>query len=422
MTIGEWQDTTQDYIVEDAYNFTKPVILAEDRKNNIKDTGIKHVNVSLGSLPTNNPTAPPPLSSTDPIISPPKPPNDPNNATIELSVSGTGVNTKGNGSIIDISDPYNPVTICQGSNIVCYRQYPKGKTLHLTSKPGDGSTFAKWSVPYTDNYGPITYSACSSPPYSSDCIFTIPNDSNYSRIRTGALFVGIPGKTNIIINTSGSGSGTVFDDCCGPNTPLCSGPGKSCSIAYSNGLTLGLSAAPDSGSVFTGWDCRISKVDGYSAGVYGDRCDIPLNGGSYQVTANFSKPNNTVPTNPNPQAPENGGNNQYSCPKGRVCDSKTYSSCISTTINTAVYGWLKVINTCPMKLNVCWQEADGSGTTGCWDMESGNGYTTPNTPNYYSQHGGIVAVACLPGYNPIDPTTGNFWKYPYSKYFCMKIY
>ncbi|OHB93309.1 MAG: hypothetical protein A2Z57_00585 [Planctomycetes bacterium RIFCSPHIGHO2_12_39_6] len=77
----------------------------------------------------------------------------------------------------------------------------------------------------------------------------------------------------LTVTTSGTGSGNVTSSSAGINC------GSDCSKAYESGTSVTLTAAADSGSVFTGWGDGCSGTD---------TCTITINADT-SVTANFNK-------------------------------------------------------------------------------------------------------------------------------------
>jgi phospholipase C len=155
----------------------------------------------------------------------------------QLSVSATGAGTVTS----------NPAGINCGST--CTATFNSGTTVTLMATPGTGNSFAGWS------------GACSGA--STTCSLVLNSASSVA-----AVF-GKPAQ--LTVSETGSGSGIVTSNPAGINC------GQTCTAAFATGTTVTLTAAPNSGFVFSRWSGACSGTG---------TCTVALNGNT-SVTATF---------------------------------------------------------------------------------------------------------------------------------------
>ena len=136
--------------------------------------------------------------------------------TLTVAKSGTGTGT------VDSSP--NGIT-CGGT---CSATYTSGTTVSLSATPTTGATFTGWSGACTGTGG---------------CAVVL--DANKSATATFALSA--PTTYALSVSKSGTGTGTVTSNTGGINC------GSTCSGSYTTGTSVTLTAAPATGSTFTGW-------------------------------------------------------------------------------------------------------------------------------------------------------------------------
>src|SRR3989338_5202130 len=159
--------------------------------------------------------------------------------TLTVTTSGTG-----SGNVTSSSAGIN----C-GSD--CSKAYESGTSVTLTAAADSGSVFTGW------------VGGCSG---TGDCTITIDANKSVTANFNKATYT-------FTVTTSGTGSGNVTSSSAGINC------GSDCSKAYESGTSVTLTAAADSGSVFTGWGDGCSGTD---------TCTITINADT-SVTANFNK-------------------------------------------------------------------------------------------------------------------------------------
>ena len=136
--------------------------------------------------------------------------------TFALTVSKTGA---GGGTVTS-----NPAGISCGAS--CSASFNSGTTVTLTAAPAAGSTFTGWSG-----------SGCTG---MGSCTVTMTASRAVTASFGGQSFA-------LTVNKSGPGTGTVS------SAPAGISCGATCSASFSSGTTVTLTAAPNTGSTFTGW-------------------------------------------------------------------------------------------------------------------------------------------------------------------------
>lgn len=152
--------------------------------------------------------------------------NDTNDPVINIPLDGTGavflyLTKQGSGSGTVTSSPQG--IFCGDT---CVSDYSIDTEVTLTAIPDAGSAFSGWSGDECSGTGP--------------CTLTMDSDKNV--IATFAL------NGTITIAKEGSGSGTVTSSPEGINC------GSDCQETYDAGTLINLSAVPDPGSFFVGWE------------------------------------------------------------------------------------------------------------------------------------------------------------------------
>ncbi|MFZ5875092.1 MAG: InlB B-repeat-containing protein [Nitrospirota bacterium] len=146
----------------------------------------------------------------------------------------------------------NPAGITCGAT--CAAPYSSGTNVTLTATPNLGSVFAGWSS------STVT------------CTGTGPCSVSMTQAHTvTATFNSAPIYT-LTVSKAGTGVGTVTSDIGGVNC------GATCSVQYTSGTNVALSAVPQAGSVFAGWS-------GACGGTL--LCNVTMTG-DLSVTATFN--------------------------------------------------------------------------------------------------------------------------------------
>lgn len=136
--------------------------------------------------------------------------------TRQLTVSKAGL---GVGTVTSSPSGINCGTTCSAF-------FSSGSTVRLTAAPAAGSTFGGWA------------GACTG--FSTTCDVVLNNAASAT-----ATFNRI--NYTLTVTKAGTGSGTVTSNPSGINC------GATCSASYPSGTAVTLSAAPASGSIFSGW-------------------------------------------------------------------------------------------------------------------------------------------------------------------------
>lgn len=188
--------------------------------------------------------------------------------TISKSGTGTGVVTSNTGGI-------NCGAVCTGT-------YSVATVVSLTATAAAGSTFTGWSGDTDCSDGSVTMDV------SKSCT------ANFQLVPSSyTLSVSLINS----ITSAGTGTGAVTSNPAGINC------GVDCSEIYSAGTSVTLSAAPASGSSFTGWS-------GACAGT--GSCTVSMNANS-SVSATFAAQSYTLTVN------ETGRGKVSSAPSGIDC-------------------------------------------------------------------------------------------------------
>jgi len=140
----------------------------------------------------------------------------------ELTVATTGTG----GGTVTSDDGFID---CGGTATECAHVYSNGEEVTLTATPGPNSAFAGWSG-----------GGCSG---TGTCVVDMSESRNVT-----ADFALVPRQ--LTVSTAGNGSGQVTSSPAGID---CGDGGTDCSADFSHGTEVTLSAAPGTGSDFTGW-------------------------------------------------------------------------------------------------------------------------------------------------------------------------
>ncbi len=139
--------------------------------------------------------------------------------TVSPAGTGSGTVTSGDGNISCPS--------------VCSFSYTSGTSVTLTASPDSGSTFDGW-----------TGGGCSGT--ATTCTVTMDQARNVTA--TFSNTSPTPTMRTLSVLKQGGGTGTVT------SSPAGISCGATCSTTFTDGTSVTLSATPDSGSTFAGWD------------------------------------------------------------------------------------------------------------------------------------------------------------------------
>lgn len=145
-------------------------------------------------------------------------------ATLAVTVAGNG-----SGSVADDSGNLTCTLL------TCQASYAVGSTVTLTATPDEGSTFTGWSG---------SGSTCEA--LNPVCSLTLTDSVNATPVT--ATFEPAVGQSQFTISKLGSGFGLVTSSPAGINC------GATCTAPFPASGSVTLTAAPDAGSVFSGWN------------------------------------------------------------------------------------------------------------------------------------------------------------------------
>ncbi|MAT41461.1 MAG: hypothetical protein CL609_03895 [Anaerolineaceae bacterium] len=150
--------------------------------------------------------------------------------TFALNQYDLTVNLSGTGSGLIISSP-------EGINcgLDCQEKYDFNTEVTLTATPEDGSTFVGWSGACTNTTG--------------DCVVTMDEAKSVTANFTLNQY-------DLTVNLNGTGSGLVTSGPVGINC------GLDCQEEYDFNTEVTLTAAPEDGSIFTGWSGACTNTTG----------------------------------------------------------------------------------------------------------------------------------------------------------------
>ncbi len=239
-------------------------------------------------------------------------PPPPQQYTLTLQQSGNG-----SGTVIGTG-------INCGSD--CSEAYASGTSVTLTAGAHSGSRFLSWS-------------GCTSTSGTA-CTVTMNQNKTVTSTFTRTLppLPPPPNNYTLDVTKAGTGSGTV--------TGTGISCGSDCSEAYASGTSVALTAAPSSGSTFTGW----SGCDSTN----GNACMVTL-GQNKTVTAKFTLPQFTLTV----QKSGTGSRTVMSSPAGINCGSVcsgNYARGTQVTLTATPSSGLAFIN---------WTECDSTNGNTC---------------------------------------------------------
>jgi Domain of unknown function (DUF4082)/Divergent InlB B-repeat domain len=139
--------------------------------------------------------------------------------TFDVTIAKAGT---GNGTVTS-----NPPGINCGTD--CFQSFTAGTVVTLSATPASGSTFTDWSGGGCSGTAPCTTSGNTAVTMTAN--FSSSTSTSYT----------------LNVTKSGTGAGTVTSSLSGINC------GTDCSQAYTSATTVTLTAAPASGSTFSGW-------------------------------------------------------------------------------------------------------------------------------------------------------------------------
>src|SRR5207247_1604848 len=163
----------------------------------------------------------------------------PNTLTVSKAGTGSGTVTSSDGAI--------------NCGSTCLAAYVSGTIVTLTASPSAGSVFSGWSG-----------AGCSG---TGTCVVTMTAAQAVSATFTQVYVYALT------VTKTGSGSGTLTSSPAGIDC------GATCSASFASGTSVTLTAAPASGSAFTGWS---------GAGCSGAGTCVVTMSAAQSVTASFS--------------------------------------------------------------------------------------------------------------------------------------
>ncbi|MGH9711792.1 MAG: InlB B-repeat-containing protein [Candidatus Acidiferrales bacterium] len=186
----------------------------------------------------------------------------------------------------------SPAINCStGSQTGCSALYNSGQNVTLTASGTNGSTFSGWSGGTP---------ACSG---TATCTVTMTQAQNVT-----ATFAAAIQQFPLTVADAGTGTGTVTSQAgLSPAINCTTGSQTGCMASYNSGQNVTLTAAPASGSTFTGWSGGTPACSGTGT------CSVTMTQ-TQNVTATFNP--STGPTltsitvTPNPDIVNVGGTNQ----------------------------------------------------------------------------------------------------------------
>jgi hypothetical protein len=190
----------------------------------------------------------------------------PQTATATLTGTGTGSGTNETLTVTETGTGTGTVTSAPAGiscKPTCSANFASGTQITLTATPAAGSTFTGWTDATCEGTG--------------TCTFTITAAKTVT-----ANFGG--GTTNfaLTVTEAGSGTGTVMSTPAGINCK------PTCSANFPGGTSVTLTAAPATGSTFTGWS---APCEGTGA------CTVTVSAAT-TVTATFNGPTGVIVTVP----------------------------------------------------------------------------------------------------------------------------
>ena len=203
------------------------------------------------------------------------------NFTLTVAEAGTGT-----GTVTSAPTGINCGTACAAN-------FASGTMVTLTAAPATGSTFAGWS------------GACTG---TGACVVMVTAAAAVTATFTAA------NTFALTVTKAGTGTGTVT------STPTGINCGTACAANFASGTMVTLTAAPATGSTFTGWGAGPCEGTG--------TCTFTI-GAATAVTANFTASTNNLVLTVNEAG--NGSGTVTSAPAGIVCPETCSASFASGT-------------------------------------------------------------------------------------------
>jgi uncharacterized repeat protein (TIGR01451 family) len=203
------------------------------------------------------------------------------NFTLTVAEAGTGT-----GTVTSAPTGINCGTACAAN-------FASGTMVTLTAAPATGSTFAGWS------------GACTG---TGACVVTVTAAAAVTATFTAANTVAVT------VTKAGTGTGTVTSAPAGINC------GTACAANFASGTMVTLTAAPATGSTFTGWGAGPCEGTG--------TCTFTI-GAATAVTANFTASVNNFTLTVTEAG--NGTGTVTSAPAGIICPETCSASFASGT-------------------------------------------------------------------------------------------